>query len=365
MISDEQFLMWLDSLDFMTYKKKEKLLSLVDRPTEFVTLRKFTSLKDKILNFLTQKEFTSLINALTQENVNKLNENLKKNNIDYITIYSKNYPHTLKNIDTPPFVLYYKGNLDLLNTQCFGIVGTRHITNYGKLVTEKFATDLVKANFTIVSGLASGVDTVAHTTTLNHKGKTIGVLAGGLDNIYPLSNTNLAKEIIRKGGLLISETRPYKKAEKYMFPIRNRIIAGLSRGILITEAGEKSGALHTKNYAIDYGRDVFSVPANISSITSVGSNQMIVNGQAKAVISPQDILNDYNITLNSIVNSKTENITMEESLIVNLLKEDGKSFQEILIKTKLDAKTLNSLLTTLLIRGIIKKLAGNVYYLKE
>jgi len=131
-------------------------------------------------------------------------------------------------------------------------VGSRHITNYGKIVTEKFAKELSLSGFTIVSGLAAGVDTVAHKTTINQLGKTIAVLAGGLDEIYPSSNTALAQDIVDSGGLLITETRPYKKADTYMFPIRNRIISALSKGILITEAQEKSGVIHTKNYAIEW-----------------------------------------------------------------------------------------------------------------
>ena len=147
-----------------------------------------------------------------------------------------------------------------------------------------------------------------------------------------------------------------------MFPIRNRIIAGLSRGVLITEAQEKSGVVHTKNYAIDYGKDVFSVPGSIFSVTSAGANRIIVNSQAKAVMDVEDILDEYKINLKK-VKSKAENFTMEESLIIEALKQGEKTFEELKEVTKFETKRLNSLLTTLLIRGLIKKLAGNVYYL--
>jgi len=241
-------------------------------------------------------------------------------------------------------------------------VGSRHITNYGKIVTEKFAKELSLSGFTIVSGLAAGVDTVAHKTTINQLGKTIAVLAGGLDEIYPSSNTALAQDIVDSGGLLITETRPYKKADTYMFPIRNRIISALSKGILITEAQEKSGVIHTKNYAIEYGRDVFAVPGNITSIASVGANKIIANGQAKAVTCVEDILEEYDMSF--IPKQATfQNYSMLDSLVIDCLKQGPKAFQELIDLTKLDAKTLNTLLTTLLIRGIIKKLAGNVYHL--
>lgn len=364
MIDENDVLLWLDNFDFLTYKKKEKLLELAEKPTDFFNYEKFKLLKPNLLKIIKQEELDILLNALTEDYINKLKQNLTKLKISFITVFSNNYPVALKNIDTPPFVLYYKGDISLITKQGFAIVGTRHITNYGKLVTENLTRGLVLAGFYTISGLAVGVDTVAHSVTLSCGGKTVAVLAGGLDTIYPASNSTLAKSIIENGGLLVSETRPNKQAETYMFPIRNRIIAGLSRGVLITEAGEKSGSMHTKNYALEYGRDVFAVPGNITSLYSMGTNRTIVNGQAKAVIDISDILCEYGIDLTKKEVS-TENISMEESIIINLLTEGEKSYQELLIKSKLSAKTLNSLLTTLLIRGIIKKLAGNIYYLKK
>ncbi len=363
MINEDDIMLWLDSFDFMTYKKKEKFLSLVENPTDYVTLGKLYTLKNEILKVIEEDELKLLISTLNETSIGRIKENLDKLNIKFITVFSANYPYALKNIDTPPFVLYYKGNISLIRHEGFAIVGTRHITNYGKVVTEKFTKDLVNAGFYIISGLAIGVDSVAHSITLANGGKTVAVLAGGLDNIYPATNSNLAKEIVLNGGLLLSEVRPNKRAETYMFPIRNRIIAGLCKGVLITEAGEKSGALHTKNYALDYGRDVFAVPGNISSIYSMGANRAIVNGNAKAVIDSNDILCEYNIVLNPALTT-TQNISIEEKIVLDLLADGEKSYQELLIKSKMDAKTLNSLLTTLLIRGIIKKLAGNIYYLK-
>lgn len=363
-MEDDKILVWLDNFDFMTYRKKEKLLSLYDNIEDVFNKDNLKNNKEEITKILTEEEYNLLYSDVTETKVNIIFDNLKRLGIEYITINSNKYPISLKNIDIPPFVLYYKGNIDLLKTNCFAVVGSRQITNYGKLVTEKFTQDLVKADFTIVSGLASGVDTVAHLTTLNNKGKTIAVLAGGLDSIYPSTNTNLSKQIIENNGLLITETKPGKKTESYMFPIRNRIIAGLSKGILVTEAKEKSGVIHTKNYALEYGKDVFAVPGSILTLTSVGTNRMIVNGQAKAVISSEDILEEYNISLQKKV-KEVYNFSIDESLIINCLMSGEKSFQELADNTKLPIKTLNSLLTTLSIRGIIKKLAGNIYYLND
>ena len=362
MNKDDKALLWLDSYDFMSYKKKDKLLNLFESPGELLKPKTFTNNREDILNILTEEEFDILRNQATDYVIDELLNNLDRLDISFITCFSDKYPYFLKNIDTPPYVIYYKGNLSLLKTDCFAIVGSRHITNYGKLVTEKFTKDLVQADFTIISGLAAGVDTVAHSITVANKGKTIAVLAGGLDEIYPPTNSNLAKQIIENDGLLITETRPGKKTESYMFPIRNRIIAALSRGILVTEAREKSGVIHTKNYALEYGKDVFAVPGNILNETSKCPNRMIVNGQAKAVMSSEDILEEYDICLQKKAKA-VYNLSLEESIIINVLTNGEKTFQEIVELTKLPVKTLNSLLTTLTIRGIIKKLAGNIYYL--
>lgn len=364
MITEKEIILWLDSFDFLTYRKKEKLLDIFEDITEIFNIKNLINKRESILTIITEEEYSILKNQANEKCIEDILKNLKEKNIDYITYNSKEYPITLKNIDTPPYVLYYKGNKNLLKTDCFAIVGSRQITSYGKMVTEKFTKDLVKVDFTIVSGLASGVDTVAHTTTVAEKGKTIAVLAGGLDEIYPATNTNLAEQIIKNDGLLITETRCGKKAETYMFPIRNRIIAGLSKGILITEAKEKSGVIHTKNYALEYGKDVYAVPGSIFSLTSLGTNRMIVNGQAKAVISSEDIIEEYG----KILQKKAKiahNFSMEESVVINLLSTGEKSFQELVDMSKLPVKTLNSLLTTLLIRGIIKKLTGNIYYLTD
>ena len=363
---NEKGIIFIDNFDFATYKKKQSLLELIENPSQLLDILFVRNKSDLFLKVFTASEYEIIVNAVSSRVIDVIINNLEKLKISCITISSKDYPTNLINIDTPPFVIYYKGDKNLLNSNNnFAIVGSRHITNYGKLVTEKFTTELVKYGFNIVSGLAGGVDTVAHTQTIACKGKTIGVLAGGLDEIYPKTNTNLAKQIIEGGGLILTETRPYKKTEPYMFPIRNRIISALSKGILVTEAQEKSGVIHTKNYAIEYGKDVFAVPGSIFSLTSVGTNQMISNGQAKAVTKIEDILNEYNISQKNYIKKQVCNFSMEESVIINLLQEGEKSFQELVIATKYEVKTLNSLLTTLIIRGLIKKLAGNIYYLNS
>ncbi len=361
MNDDELAMLWLDYFDFATYKKKEKLLEIVKSPKDLLSYNFLSINKEMLREFFSSEEIDILIKQSGKECATKILSDCATLGIFVLTKISPDYPKNLLDIDTPPFVIYYKGDAKLMNTDCFGIVGTRHISSYGKAVTEKFARGLTDAGFTIVSGLASGVDSLAHSTTLLCKGKTIAVLAGGIDDIYPVSNTRLAEDIVKNGGLIISEVRPKKRPESFMFPIRNRIISALSRGILVTEAQEKSGVIHTKNYALDYGKDMFAVPGSIFNLTSVGANRMIVNGQAKAVLDVQDILCEYNILQKK--KEESYNLSMEESLVIELLKNGEKTFQEIVESLNLEVKKVNTLLTMLSIRGIIKKLAGNIYFL--
>ncbi len=352
----ERALIWLDSFN-LTYHKKQLLLELYDKPSELFD--NFLKDKTKLVDLLDNATYDKMAYSNTDDYVDDYIKGIESKNTGIITMYSDNYPECLKNIDSPPFVMYYKGDISLINKNCFAIVGTRRITNYGRTITDMFTKGLVDGGFCIVSGLSSGVDTVAHETALNLQGKTIAVLAGGFDYIYPPTNNNLAKQI-EKCGLLLTECKPTQKAEPYYFPIRNRIIAGLSKGVLITEADEKSGSMHTKNYALDNNIDVYAVPGNITSSVSRGCNRIICNGQAKAVVEISDILDEYNIKYQPKQQSLFE-VSPQEQLVLDIIGEQEMPFAEILIKTKLDVKTLTTLLTSMSIRGIIKKLAGNIY----
>lgn len=211
--------------------------------------------------------------------------------IEEISIESKEYPEQLREIYDAPLKLYVLGNKEILNQTGVAIVGSRNATEYGKRVALQFSKDLSKNGINIISGLALGIDTCAHLGTLHQDciGKTIAVLGSGLDEIYPKQNISLARKIIQMGGCLISEYPLGAKPEKMHFPKRNRIISGLSKGVLIVEASEKSGSLITADFALEQGRDVFAVPGNISSSTSVGTNNLIKQG-AKLVTSYEDIL---------------------------------------------------------------------------
>lgn len=217
--------------------------------------------------------------------------------IEKISINEKEYPQQLKNIYDPPQYLYVLGNKKILNQKGIAIVGSRKCTNYGKEKAIKISEELSKNKINIISGLAIGIDSYAHFGNIkiqnikNEYGKTIAVLGSGIDQIYPKQNVELARKIIQTGGCIISEYPIGTMPKKEHFPQRNRIISGLSIGVVIVEAQEKSGALITADFAIEQGREVFAVPGDVNKKESVGSNQLIKDG-AKMVTSIIDILEE-------------------------------------------------------------------------
>ncbi|WP_126992504.1 DNA-processing protein DprA [Thermosipho globiformans] len=217
---------------------------------------------------------------------NKLTRWLEFSGNGILTIFDDEYPEYLKNVWKPPVVLFYKGNVHLLKKICFSVVGTRSMTVYGKNITEKFVKKLSDF-FVIVSGMAIGIDAEAH----KNSKKTIAVLGCGVDICYPKQNKNIYDKI-SKEGCLISEYLPWENPKKHYFPLRNRIIAGISEGVLIVECKKKSGTMITANYAIDFGKDLFTVPGNIFSLNSEGPNFLIKNG-AYPVTDPDEILDFY------------------------------------------------------------------------
>lgn len=217
--------------------------------------------------------------------------------VNKIEIKDKNYPEILKKIYSPPKVLYIKGNIDIINNKTIGIVGCRNASEYGKKAAKYFGFELAKKGFNIVSGLARGIDSYAHIGNIqallenkntNKYGKPIAVIGNGLDIVYPKENIELEKKILEVGGAIITEYPVGTKPEKMHFPARNRIISGISKGIIIVEAKLKSGALITVDFALDQGKDVYVVPGNINSANSLGTNELIKQG-AKIITNVDDI----------------------------------------------------------------------------
>ncbi|MGN0960680.1 MAG: DNA-processing protein DprA [Christensenellales bacterium] len=356
----EKIVMWLSTFEFMSYKKAKFLVDNFDLDTLFDNIEDFSS---DLLKCFSKPELTELVRNRNLSYIEKVIKNYDELGITIVTIRSNAYPELLKEIDSSPIILYCKGDINLLKTDCLGVVGTRRATKYGKDLGNKFVKDIASEGITIVSGLAEGIDTVAHKSTLEVGGKTIAVLGGGLLNLYPSSNISLAEEIVKKGGLLVSEYKPSEQALSYHFPIRNRIIAGLSKAILIVEATEKSGSMHTKNYALDYNREVFAMPARINDIYSIGCNKCIQNGQARMVLHQQEIIEFFGKKVQDNTEEKHIQLTCEEQLIYDTLLGHEKHFDEIKKDTGLEVKVLQTLLMRLALKGIVNKLPGNYYSL--
>ncbi|PLR84199.1 DNA-protecting protein DprA [Bacillus canaveralius] len=233
--------------------------------------------------------------ALTDLHSNAILEQIhryRENNIHAITLFDTEYPLLLKEIYQPPWILYIKGNPALLNAKkLLAVVGSREITEYGRKAIHSLFPPLINKGITIVSGLAKGVDTLAHSAAMKNGGSTIGVIAGGVYHIYPKENQPLALEMM-KSQLIVSEHPPNTKPARWHFPHRNRIISGLSHGTLIVEAKRKSGSLITANFAVNEGREVFAVPGSILSPNSAGTNDLIQQG-AKLVKTADDILEEF------------------------------------------------------------------------
>ncbi|MBO5884386.1 MAG: DNA-processing protein DprA [Clostridia bacterium] len=343
----------------LSYKKENDILEHYENSSAFLSA--LINDNDEYLKNEFGKNYQEYRNKFLDFSFETFDKYLVGHNIGYITIECDKYPSGLLQLDQPPHILYYRGDISLLNTNCIAIVGTRSPTFYGKDITTKFAKELCEEKYTIVSGLAMGVDKIAHETALKYKGKTIAVLGNGFLHMYPAMNQNLANQIVDQGGLIITEYYPSFKACNYSFPARNRIIAALSQGILITEAAKKSGTWYTKDFAIELGKEVFAVPGNITSIKSEGTNFVIKAGHAHCVTNIEDILFVYGKTKQKTKQTIKIQLNFEEQNIYNFLQQGDKSFDEIQIYTNLSVQNLNTCLTTMQIRGIIKKLPGNYY----
>ena len=279
-------------------------------------------------------------------------------NYDFITINDDIYPECLKEISDPPEKLYYKGNLELLKSErMIAVVGTRNPSSYGKLCCEYMIKKMSKADITIVSGFAKGIDSIAHKTSLITGTKTVAVIASGLDIVYPASNLSLYREIEEK-GLILTEYEPGTKPFKGNFPQRNRIIAGLSKGVIVVESKDRGGSLITADLALEYNRDVYAVPGDIFSEYSKGCNNLIRDAKAKSLSNIKELLEDYN--WENKEENKSLKFTKNQDLILNSLSTE-KSFDQILEETKIAQTEILSELINLEIMGLIKSIAGGRY----
>lgn len=268
----------------------------------------------------------------------------------------------LGTIAKPPKSLYFIGKLPTTEVKTVAIVGTRKPTPYGKEVTEKISRELSQAGIIIVSGLALGIDGIAHRACLDAGGTTIAVLGNGLGNIYPSTHRELGKRIIDEGGALLSEYKPLAPALPHQFLERNRIVSGLADAVVVIEAATRSGTLSTAAHALEQGREVFAVPGNITSPLSAGCNALIKQG-ATPLTDTQDILD----TIAPSISTQTQLVfgdTPSETVLIGLLKEGARDGEELLLRSKLSTIEYNQTLSMLELKGIVKALGANQWTIK-
>lgn len=289
-------------------------------------------------------------------------EKLRDRGINIITFENDNYSKMLTSIHDPPYILYYMGRIEVLNNLGIAVIGSRTATSYGKIQARRFSQELAKMKITVVSGMARGIDTEAHKGALEAGGVTVAVLGSGLNVIYPAENSKVFYDIVQ-GGVVISEYPPDTAPEAGNFPVRNRIISGLSRGVLIVEARIKSGALITADFALEQGRDVFAVPGPVSSKNSEGTNGLIKQG-AKLVSVVEDITEEYGIIKERLViQDQLFELDGEESKVIEYISSEPLHIDELIHITGMNLGLLSAVLIKLEMKGIITVLAGN-YYVK-
>ncbi|MFA6228199.1 MAG: DNA-processing protein DprA [Patescibacteria group bacterium] len=311
-----------------------------------------------------EKEATDIILKRQEINPEQELKQLERAGIKFITSAEANYPRLLKEIYNAPPLLYYRGNIECLGASCLGVVGARKHTAYGQQATEKIVAGIAQAGITVISGLALGIDALAHKITLDQGGLTAAVLGSDLswDNIGPKANFHLAEKILASAGCLVSEFPLGVSANRTTFPQRNRLISGLSSGVLVIEAGESSGSLITANYALEQNRDVFAVPGSIFSPCSAGTNNLIKKG-AKSITEPAEIIEEYGwqklpkITVIAPENKPTE----AEKEILEYLSAEPLHLDKIVQVCNIRVNTLSSLLMIMSIKGLVKDLGGGNY----
>lgn len=291
----------------------------------------------------------------------RLSSYLQYHHIRFVLWDDPEYPANLKQIDQPPPVLYYKGEILPQDEVSIAIVGTRKVTAYGRQITEEIASYLANNGVCIVSGLARGVDAVAHESALRAGGRTLAVLGCGLDRIYPPEHAKLAERIIQQGAL-ISDYAPGTPPDAINFPPRNRIISGLSLATVVVEAGEESGALITATFAAEQGREVFSVPGNINASQSKGTNRLIQQG-AIPLLSPEDILEDLHLSKISAKQTAKQVLPADpiEEKILKILSTESLHIDEISARIDLPIEQVSAFLTFMELKGMVRNVGTMTY----
>ncbi len=310
---------------------------------------------------ISQKITANLVKMRSQIDLEQIWDKIQAAGIRVVTWDDDTYPRYLREIDQPPPVLYLLGNFAPDDDWAVAIVGTRRVTAYGRQVAEELASTLAHSGVTVVSGLARGVDAVAHQAALNAGGRTLAVLGSGVDRIYPPEHRKLAERIVAQGAL-ISDYAPGTPPEAGNFPPRNRIISGLTRAVVVVEAGLDSGALITATFAAEQGREVFSVPGNINAPQSQGANRLIRDG-AHPLLSPQDVLEMLNLSMATEQRAARTSLPADasEAQLLQVLGHQPLHVDEIRSQTGMPIEKVTSTLAMMELKGMVRQVGGMNY----
>lgn len=344
----------LDSLDGLEYKHELKLLKSVDNPE--VLLSDKSAAKKYLESVFSESKANTVLMSLTKSYAQTVVSSLEKRGVEAVTMYSEEYPERLKNIDTPPLVLYCKGDLSLLSaSKTLGAVGSRKTLPYAEELLKNVVGTLSKAQVTVVTGSATGADKAAITAGLE-KGKVISVLAGGIDHVYPDCNRSIIDKVA-KNGLVVSEQPPDVSPAYWMFPVRNRIIAGLSDVVLIASGDRKSGARHTADFALNYGRQVFAFPYSVGITSGELCNDLIKNGAALCDCY-QDIAEELGVTYDE---NEEEVLTLDddERKLYDAIASGKEDMTAYCLENGIKFYQIAPTLSSLEIQGLIVRMAGN------
>ena len=378
-VNESEAWIWISLISGLSVTKVNRLLEKYCSVYTISELRESELRENLEEQILTNQNIRDILDPKNKIKAQEIFENLYKKNIGTINITDNRYPYLLKQIYNPPILLYYRGNCNF-DTNSIAVVGSRRTTKYGSSTAKKMCYQLSLRGINIISGMATGIDSFAHQGCIDANGFTTAVLACGVDHPYPASNIKLYNDILENNGLIVSEYPPGTLPLKHHFPLRNRIISGLSQGVLVVEAAKKSGSLITATYALEQGREVFAVPGNIDAVLSEGTNQLIRDG-AKMVSGIDDIINELSICDISEKSFKGENehayqnnkeveqklfklfrgLSTNEIRVVKNIICGFNTLDEIIEKSSLPAQEVIMLLFMLEMKGVVEKEAGNNY----
>jgi DNA processing protein len=344
-----------------------KLVNYFGKPSRIL---KATRVELEVIPWLSPSKILAILKGVSKEQVDDIINTLNKLNTNVLTFNDPEYPKSLRDISFPPSILFFRGNIELLSDTCLAVVGTRRFSPYGRNVSALLSKSLVENGIVVVSGLAKGIDTFCHDAVLQNNGKTVAVKGCGIDVYYPRENKAL-EEAIAKKGLVITEFLPGAQPESHNFPMRNRLISGISKGIVVIEAARKSGALITAHYALDQGKSVMAIPGSIFSETSKGCNWLIKQG-AILVDDIQDILNELNFETRfesfgsplpeiSKIEDILSELTEEEKSILDAIADSSVYIDDISEKTNIPITKILSALTQMELKDLVETLPGQFY----